>query len=196
MKEAVLSTEVDLGSLSDDRLMEAIARGNSGALGILYDRYGRLVFSLAVNIINDDAVAEEVTQEVFFQVWNKAATYHQEQSKVSTWLTSVARHKAIDIFRQRNVRPEGHQIGWEDEDMPDVPDDLVIEVSVEQNIDQQRVRRAIATLPAEQREALGLAFFKGYSHQEIANETGEPLGTIKTRVKLAMQKIRQALLID
>jgi RNA polymerase sigma-70 factor, ECF subfamily len=195
----IRSTITDPVRLEDDMLLKAVASGQSAALGTLYDRYSRLVFSLAFHIVNDEAVAEEVTQEVFLQVWNKAGSYQTDLGKFSTWLTSVARHRAIDCLRRRNVRPEGNRAVWdENEDSensiePQWVDPTNIESQVELTLQSRVVRQAIAQLPNEQQVALALAYFQGLSHQEIAEKTGEPLGTIKTRIRLAMQKLRQVL---
>jgi RNA polymerase sigma-70 factor, ECF subfamily len=188
------SSETD--RMEDQYLLKAIAMGEATALGKLYDRYGRLVYSLAFQIVYDQAIAEDITQEVFLQVWNKASSYQIELGKVSTWLTSVARHRAIDSLRHSRVRPESHQVIWDDSDDADGPewvDPQNIETQVEKTIQNSVVRAAIAQLPKEQRQALALAYFQGLSHQEIAEITGEPLGTIKTRIRLAMQKLREAL---
>ena len=179
--------------LDDAGLMRAMAAGHTGALGALYDRYGRLAYSLAVNMVYDEALAEEITQDVFVQAWNAAGAYRAEMGKVSTWLTSITRYRAIDRLRRQRVRPEGHALGWEEGEMPDLPDGIQVEAAVESGQMQQRVRQAVAQLPREQREALALAFFQGYTHQEIAERLGEPLGTVKTRIRTAMQKLRRLL---
>ena len=181
---------------ADEALLQAIARKQSSALGLLYDRYGKLVFSLAFHIVYDEAVAEEVTQEVFLQVWNKAESYQAGLGKVSTWLTSVARHRAIDILRRRHIRPEGHRVDWEEGEEGEDPqfiDPINVETQVELALQSKSIRQAISHLPQDQQHALALAYFQGLSHQEIAEMTGEPLGTIKTRIRLAMQKLREAL---
>ncbi len=183
----------DWESQDDAGLMRAMAAGQTGALGALYDRYGRLAYSLAINIVNDEALAEEITQDVFVQAWNAAGAYRAEMGKVSTWLTSITRYRAIDRLRRRRVRPEGHALGWEEGEMPDLPDGMHVEAAVESGQMQLRVRQAVAQLPPEQREALGMAFFQGYTHQEIAERLGEPLGTVKTRIRTAMQKLRRLL---
>ncbi len=177
----------------DESLIRLITEGQSAALGVLYDRYGRLVFSLAFQVTSDAAVAEEITQEVFLQIWNKATTYQSSQGKVTTWITSVARHRAIDSLRRRGARPEGHQIDFEDSEEPDLVDPVAVEEQVEFSQRSKAVRRAIARLPPDQKKALALAFFKGLTHQEIAEQTGEPLGTVKTRIRLAMIKLKQIL---
>src|SRR5512140_1083921 len=115
----------DPAGLDDESLLRLIAAGEqSAALGALYDRYGRLAFSLAVAIVGDSAQAEEITQEVFLQIWNKAATYQPQQGKVSTWLASITRHRAIDQLRRQSARPEGHQADLEDGLPDDLPEDF------------------------------------------------------------------------
>jgi len=178
--------------VNDEDLIHAIVEGKSSALGELYDRYGRLVYSLAYQVVGDSATAEEITQEVFLQVWNKAGTYQVLQGKVVTWLTSVARHKAIDSLRRKGARPEGHQIGFETEEL-DLVDPVGVEDQVEHSQQNLAIRRAIAHLPPDQQRALSLAYFKGMTHQEVADLIGEPLGTVKTRIRLAMLKLRQLL---
>jgi len=186
-----LNTGLDLQD--DESLMRLIIERQSAALGVLYDRYGRRVFSLAFQVTSDGAVAGEITQEVCLQVWNKAETYQAAQGKVTTWITSVARHRAIDALRRKGARPEGHQVDFEEGDGPELVEPTGVEEQVEFTQRSLTVRRAIAHLPPEQQKALSLAYFKGMTHQEIAELTGEPLGTVKTRIRLAMLKLRQIL---
>jgi RNA polymerase sigma-70 factor (ECF subfamily) len=187
------SPTLDYSVLEDGLLMQAIVQHQSAALSVLYDRYGRLIFSLAYNVVQDDGLAEEITQDVFVQIWNKANTYQPGQGKVMTWLGSIARHRAIDVLRWRRSRLESRLVDWEDDDLSRLPDGSIVEADLEVDQQKQRLRHAVAQLPPEQRSALALAFFKGYTHQQIAELTGEPLGTVKTRIRLAMQKLRQIL---
>lgn len=185
---------MDYSSLDDEALIGLLLQANTEALGILYDRYSRLVFSLALHTVGDPATAEEITQDVFFRIWEKASTYRPEQAKVSTWLTSITRYRSIDILRQRGVRPEQNSVGWEELAVGDAPaNDDDPEGITELNLEQQRVRQAVGSLPPEQQKALALSFFQGLSHSEIAQYLGEPLGTVKTRIRLAMQKLRETL---
>jgi RNA polymerase sigma-70 factor (ECF subfamily) len=179
---------------SDEALLRRIARAEAQALGELYDRYGRLVFSLAVRIVGEDESAEEITQDVFVQVWRKASTYRPELGRPLTWLVSIARHRAIDALRRRKARPpvqleeldpEAQPLKAADEQTPPLRAEL------EQARDQ--VQRALASLPEEQRSALLLAYFEGLSHSELAERLEEPLGTVKTRLRLGLQKLRQLL---
>jgi RNA polymerase sigma-70 factor (ECF subfamily) len=184
---------VNLTSWDDEQLIIGIASAQTEALAAIYDRYGRLVFSLALRILDDESTAEEVTQDVFTQLWSRAAQYHSSQGKVITWLASMARNRSIDVLRRRSVRPEGHQIGWADGTSPDLTDPVEVEEQVETDQDRRRVLLAIHGLPEEQRKVLALAYYQGFSHQQIADALQEPLGTVKTRLRLAMQKLRQAL---
>jgi RNA polymerase sigma-70 factor (ECF subfamily) len=177
--------------------MVRIAAAQTEALGQLYDLYGRLVFSLAVQILGDETVAEEVTQDVFVQVWNKAKTYDPVQGKVVTWLARIARNRAIDTLRRQSARPEGHRTEFAEDTLEELPDpDEQLEQEVELQQQKTRLRRAVAGLPRDQQAVLELAFFLEMSHQEIANRLNEPLGTVKTRIRLAMLKLRQLLVED
>jgi RNA polymerase sigma-70 factor (ECF subfamily) len=183
---------IDLSTVTDESLLQAIVNGQSAALGSLYDRYGRLVFSLAVSIINNAEEAEEITQEVFLLIWEKSASYQADQGKVAAWLTGITRHRAIDVLRRRNARPEGHRMDWmQSVEEPDLPDGSEpVESLVEGQQEGLKIRQAVAALPPEQQRVLELAYFRGLTQEEIAIQTGEPLGTVKTRIRLAMQKLR------
>ena len=184
---------MDYKKLDDQSLIRLIARSQESALSELYDRYSRLVYSLALNAVGDPAIAEEITQEVFIRVWDHAGTYRVEKSKVVTWIASITRYRSIDVIRRRKVRPEGQSVSWDIESFAVETGSMNVEESVEVSQRRQRVRQAISMLPDEQRQALAYAYFQGYTHREIAEILGEPLGTVKTRIRLAMQKLRQLL---
>jgi len=188
-----VSDKMDYLTLDDEMLIRLIERAHADALSALYDRYSRLVFSLALNLLGDYATAEEVTLDVFTRVWERAETYRPGQAKVSTWLTSITRHRSIDVLRRQGARPERHSVAWAEVSPDATPGVNGPEEATELAMQQQRVRAAIAQLPADQKQALALAYFKGYTHREIAERLGEPLGTVKTRIRLAMQKLRQTL---
>ncbi|MHB1296087.1 MAG: RNA polymerase sigma factor [Anaerolineae bacterium] len=177
----------------DEVLIQLVAQGKTDALAELYDRYGRLVFSLAIDSVGDAATAEEITQDVFTSVWEKAHTYRSDQARVRTWLTSIARHRAIDALRRKGVRPEGHSVAWTAMAPSAVPSTGSPEETLELSEQRQRVRADIARLPEEQRLVLSMAFYQGYTHRQIAETLGHPLGTVKTRIRLAMQKLRDSL---
>jgi RNA polymerase sigma-70 factor, ECF subfamily len=198
---------LDLSTLDDEALLAVIAEAYgkrssdptlNGAVAALYDRYGRLVYTIAMHTTGDVQTAEEVTQDVFVRVCKNAHTYRSDKAKVSSWLVSITRHRAIDELRRRATRPENVQLEWLDEGDNESVAGLSAqegpEKMVETAIQQQNIRLLLTTLPHEQRIVLNLAFFKGLSHSQIAQLLDEPLGTIKSRVRLAMQKLRERMI--
>lgn len=186
---------MDYSKFDDDILLHLISRSHEAALSELYERYSRLIYSLALNSTGQPYLAEEVVQDVFIRVWERAGTYRTDQAKVVTWMASITRHLAIDLFRRQKVRPEGYQMPWDD---AVVNGQKRIEAgSVEEMIEfsdrKQQVHAAMAELPDEQKIALAYAYFQGFSHREIAEALGEPIGTIKTRIRLGMLKLRSKL---
>jgi RNA polymerase sigma-70 factor (ECF subfamily) len=181
--------------LDDQTLIELIIQEDEAALGELYDRYHRLVFSIALNTAGRREDAEEITLDIFTRVWQKAHTYRSERAKVTTWLTRMTRNRAIDVLRREEVRPMKHSVSWADVSPEPAADSDRPEAAAGRAMQKERVREAIATLPDAQQEVLALAYFKGYSHSEIARELDIPLGTAKARLRSAMQKLR-ALLDD
>lgn len=181
---------MDFSKITDEDLLRLILHRQEAALSELYDRYGRLAYSLALNVLGDPASAEEVTQDVFLRIWERAETFQAGQGKLVTWLARIARNRAIDQLRRRKVRPEGNSLGWDELTGAEPTDGQSVEQVVELNQQSLRLRRAIAQLPDEQKEVLTLAYFQGLSHQEMADALGQPLGTVKTRVRLAMQKLK------
>jgi RNA polymerase sigma-70 factor (ECF subfamily) len=184
---------MDYSKLDDEVLIRLIVAENADSLNELYDRYNRLTFSLALNIVGDPGTAEEITLDVFTLIWEKADTYRPERARVSTWLTTITRNRSIDILRKRGSRPEQINV-----DLFKIPSNqMPLDDSLEENAQavmlRERVREAISQLPADQREALQLAYFKGYTHRQIAEVLDQPLGTIKTRIRLAMGKLRKML---
>ncbi|MCB0191576.1 MAG: sigma-70 family RNA polymerase sigma factor [Anaerolineae bacterium] len=184
---------MNYAQLNDEALILLITHAQPQALHELYQRYHRLVFSLALNLVGDRATAEEITIDVFLKVWDKVNTYQPNRAKVSSWLTSIARYRAIDVLRQQRTRLNGHHVGWNDHllHLPAIRHNP--EEAADITLRREQIRHAVAQLPPEQQQALGLAFFGGYTHREIADELDTPLGTIKTRIRLALQKLRELL---
>jgi len=175
----------------DVDLITMISQGDSTALDQLYERYHRLIFSIAINSIGDHALAEEITLDIFTRVWQKANQYRPEKAQVSTWLVSMTRNRCIDMLRRQRARREHQRVDWAE--VQSVPGKANPEASAALRMQKQRVREAVHQLPSDQREALALAFFKGYTHREVAEQLELPLGTVKTRIRLAMKKLRDAL---
>lgn len=179
--------------LDDNALIRRIKQKDETALSLLYDRYNRLVYSVVWQTIGNTSLAEEITLDVFWRVWDKAEQYDSERAQVNTWLTSIARYRAIDQLRRESSRPEKQAIQWAK--VVREPDPFAInpENSTQLTLQKEQVQTAVQQLPNDQQEVIGLAFFKGYSHREIADLLNEPLGTIKWRIRTGMKKLRGLL---
>lgn len=177
----------------DLELIQLMRRADMQAFDAFYDRYVNLVYSIAFSILGDSPLAEDVTQDVFLQIWKNLDTYDPAKAKVSTWMSRIARNRAIDVLRkQKHVQ---RRVSWGNVLEQQAGESLTPEDRVNQRLTKERVRQALAQLPDEQQEVLALAYFQDMSQQQIADMLGNPLGTIKTRVRLGMQKLR-GLLID
>jgi RNA polymerase sigma-70 factor (ECF subfamily) len=183
---------MDFASFEDETLIRFIAKKQVEALSELYDRYGRLVYSLALYMVSNEGTAEEITQDTFMRVWDKAKTYQPNRARVKTWVVSIARYRAIDELRRREVRPEATSLALEDLPL-EIAGEYRVEEDVRDRLKRQRTRAAISELPPEQKQVIALAYFQGFSQSEIAKILNIPLGTVKTRIRLAMVKIRTNL---
>jgi RNA polymerase sigma-70 factor, ECF subfamily len=178
-------------SASDLELAAALAHGREEALAQLYDRYGGLVYSVALRILGDPARAEDAVQESFFNVWNNAGRFDANRGSLRAWLVTTARNRSIDYMRGRAGRERREQ-GLEVEPASaDTTSDPWREMS--RSMERTAVREAVASLPPEQRKAIELAYFEGYTCREIAELTQAPLGTVKGRLRLALEKMASYL---
>jgi len=176
----------------DDRaLIAAIARRQSEALDQLYERYQAVVYHLALKILNNRESAEEVMYEVFWQVWREAERYDAQRGSVGAWLATVARSRAIDALRARKGNPASEDDIAQRPVATDPTEDPEEQTSLAQRA--ALVRLALDSLPVDQRRALELSFFSDLSHLEIAEQLQEPLGTVKTRIRTAMLRLRERL---
>lgn len=177
----------------DEYLVQRIVERDADAFARLYDRHADLVYSVALRVLADPSLAQDTAQDVFLRLWRTPAAYDPARGRFVSWLVSVARNRAVDEVRmrgRRRVREIGEDVGVED------PPDARAEdpqLAVQVQADRIAVRRALAQLPEDQRLALELAYFSGLTQQEIAERLQQPLGTIKTRTRLAMRKLRVAL---
>ncbi len=176
----------------DSDLIQAIARQEADALMHLYDRYNRLCFAVAYRIVNDASLAEEVVQDAYLQVWNRASTFDFERgSNVRGWLLTIVHHRSIDFRRRYHDRQVG-QVTLDDvEHLLSVPD---VWRDVSATLTREEMRAAVDTLPQDQKRAIELAYFEGLTHGEIAERESTPLGTIKGRIRLGLRKLHTELL--
>jgi RNA polymerase sigma-70 factor (ECF subfamily) len=180
--------------------MLRVSQGDERALGELYDRYAGTVHSLAMSILRDADEAEEATADAFVQIWTNAASWDASRGSVGAWITTIARTRALDRLRSRKRRERAVERATEGDEQgtavplsdPGVaPDRAAERVELSGN-----VAKHMAELPHLQRHAIELAFFRGFSHSEIADELGEPLGTVKTRIRAGMEKLRTSMAAD
>lgn len=173
------------GSEEDASLLSAIQSGNQDAMAAFFDRYSKMVYSVALRVLNDSGEAEDVMQEIFIQIWQNPAKFSAERGSMGGWLVVVARNRAIDKLRRRKPSDPVEMFA--------LPSSVNLDRESERELLLEQIRTAMEKLPIEQRRSVELAFFDGLSHSEIADRTGEPLGTVKTRIRLALIAIRKEL---
>ena len=181
----------------DEQLIGRLATGDTTALDPLYDRYAGLVFALVLRILGDRQAAEDLLQEVFVRAWQRAGTYQQTRGRVTTWLLGIAHNLAIDEVRRRRRRPQGlaeREADDADEPLLSLPaTDPDVADQAWERLRRARISAALGQLPPAQRAIIELAYFEGYTQSEIAVRLGEPLGTVKTRTRLGLRKLRDML---
>lgn len=169
----------------DIELMAGVRAGHEGSLAQLYDRYSGIVYSVALRVLADTAAAEDVLQEVFLQLWRNPEVFDGRRGSMGAWLAVIARNRAIDAVRKRRPEVELEEVV--------VPLECSLEDDAERKRLMERVRGVLGAMPALQRAALEMAFFQGLTHTEIAEKTGEPLGTIKTRIRSGLMALRKCV---
>jgi RNA polymerase sigma-70 factor (ECF subfamily) len=180
-----LSSAESKGVWADAALLSVIRSGDASAMAMLYDRYSSIVYAVALRVLRDTAAAEDVLQEVFMQLWRSPGRFDSSRGSLGPWLAVIARNRAIDVLRKRH--PE-----------TDI-EDVVLSVASDMAGDAERsramkkVRSALGAMPSAQRSVLEMAYFEGLTHTEIAAKTGEPLGTIKTRIRAGLLALRKSL---
>lgn len=178
----------------DETLIERIAGGDSVALSLLYDRYARLVFGMALRVLANREAAEDIVQETFWRVWRRSSTFRTSRGQVAAWITGIAHNLAIDELRRQRSRPNPV---YDAEDRPvlrELEDTRSDVVGAALDGERRRlISEALARIPEEQRAVIELAYFAGLSQSEIAEQLQNPIGTVKTRARLALQKLRDIL---
>jgi len=176
-----------LASAGDTDLLERIRARDAKAFALLYDRHSRAAYALAWRILGDPTGVEDVVQEAFLEVWRGSDAYHQDHGQVRTWLLAIVHHRAIDYVRRRSYREDRQQTL---EDVGVTTDSADTWEQARQSVEGQQVREALARLPRDQQDSILLAYFDGYTHAEIARTLGIPLGTVKGRLRIGLQKMR------
>jgi RNA polymerase sigma-70 factor (ECF subfamily) len=179
-------------SLRDEELLAYIVQRQEAALGALYDRYVRLVYTVALRITGDRQTAEEVVQDVFQSVWQTAAGFQPTAGAFSSWLLGITRHRAIDVTRSKREQARGREQTL-DNIFSAHAEDAQPEREVSQLVLREAVREALQELPDNQRQPIELAYYAGMTRVEIATRLGEPIGTVKTRLRLGLHKLRDLL---
>ena len=187
--------ETEPQRLNDELLITQVAQGNSDALEALYDRYSSMVLGICLKVVGDRTLAEDILQETFWRVWKSAKNYRSERGMFTSWLFRIARNLAIDAYRRRNVRPQAVETQeGSDPILEEVPDpDMDVAEQAQAILQNRQIRKALATLSQVQRQVIEMAYFYGMTRQEIAEATGEALGTIHTRARLGLEKLRAEL---
>lgn len=176
------------GERQDHVLVEAVAAHDLSALSALYDRYGRVAYTLAYRILGEPEAAEDVVQDAFLAAWRGAATFRRERGNARSWLLSIVHHRAVDLLRRRTAfRPAPLESAGDSAADADTAEEA------ERNVQRGSVRAALGTLPEAQRRTIELAYFGGYTQSELSELMGVPLGTVKGRMRIGLQKMRRLL---
>lgn len=192
MNDAPVDEARNYSDMSDEILLAKIAESDRQALEALYDRYGRRVFALAARMLNDPQSSEEVTQDVFMSVWRRVTSYKPGRGKFTTWLFSIAHNRTIDELRKR--MRDRNRDNQNIDDHIDIKEETALpadQIVAQSEFDM--VKHAMKALPEEQRRVVELSYFGGFTQVEISEMTGQPLGTVKTRMRLALKKLRASL---
>ena len=171
---------------SDESLLEKVRMQDHAAMTMLFNRYAGMVYSVALRVLKDPGSAEDVMQEVFFQVWQSPQAFVSRRGSLGAWLLVVTRNRAVDVLRRRKPSDSVDEVVLAGKEN--------IAIETERRTMMEKVRSALNRLPPEQQQSIEMAFFQGLSHSEIAEQTGEPLGTVKTRIRSALISVRRALL--
>jgi RNA polymerase sigma-70 factor (ECF subfamily) len=178
----------DLAHLSDEAVVALVARSDEVALAELYDRFGKIAWSLALRILRDEALAEDAVQEAFLAAWRTAPRFMPERASARTWLLTLVHRRAVDVVR-REERRRGEPL----EAAPEAVGEAGADTSALLRLERERVQRALKRLPDREREAIELAYYGGFSQAELAERLGQPLGTIKSRMFTGLARLRELL---
>jgi RNA polymerase sigma-70 factor (ECF subfamily) len=190
--QASLQT-TDLQRLADEEVMDLLGDGNPDAFEVIYDRHSRAAFSLAYRIAGDRNVAEDITQEAFLSMWRSHVRFDRERGSVRTWVLGIVHHRAIDALRRNSVHDRRRSSAEGIEERHEAPERERTDVEVARRDQAREVHEVLGTLPGEQLEVVRLAYFGGFTHTQIAEMLDMPIGTVKGRMRLGLEKLRRQL---
>jgi RNA polymerase sigma-70 factor (ECF subfamily) len=181
----------DIRDLADEEVMQLVQSGNPRAFELLYDRHGGAAFSLAYRMVGNRVMAEDIIQEAFLSIWRSRQRYDQARGSVRTWVLGIVHNRAIDGLRRSFVHDRRRETMEGVEERHEAPERTDVEAARRE--EARSIRSALETLPDEQRRTIELAYFGGFSHSQIAELLGEPVGTVKGRMRLGLDKMRRQL---
>ena len=181
----------DIRNLADEEVMQLVQDGNPRAFELVYDRHGGAAFSLAYRMVGNRVTAEDITQEAFLSIWRSRLRYDQARGSVRTWVLGIVHNRAIDALRRNVVHDRRRETMEGIEERHEAKERTDVEVARRE--EARNIRTALDTLPDDQRRTIELAYFGGYSHSQIADLLNEPIGTIKGRMRLGLEKMRRQL---
>ncbi len=181
----------ELHRFADEELMHLVEEGSATAFEIVYDRHGAAAYSLAYRMVGNRVTAEDVSQEAFLSIWRSRLRYRSDRGSVRTWVLGIVHHRAIDALRRNLVHERRRATAEGLEERLEAPE--LTDVEVARRDEARQVRSAIGTLPSEQSRVVELAYFGGFTHSQIAEMLGTPIGTVKGRMRLGLEKLRREL---
>jgi RNA polymerase sigma-70 factor (ECF subfamily) len=183
----------DIGSLADEEVMHLVQDGNPRAFELLYDRHGGAAFSLAYRMVGNRVIAEDISQEAFLSIWRSRQRYQADRGSVRTWVLGIVHHRAIDALRRNLVHERRRASAEGIEERHEAPERERTDVEAARREEARHVREALGELPDEQCRVIELAYFGGFSHSQISEMLETPIGTIKGRMRLGLDKLRKGL---
>jgi RNA polymerase sigma-70 factor, ECF subfamily len=186
-----MSRVEDIRSLADEDVMQLVQGGDPRAFEILYDRHGGAAFSMAYRVVGDRLAAEDISQEAFLSIWRSRLRYRPERGSVRTWVLGIVHHRAVDSLRRNLIHERRRSRSAEEAEEQEAPE--LTEVEAARREEARMVRRALDSLPDDQCRVIELAYFGGFTHSQIADALGMPIGTVKGRMRLGLDKLRREL---
>jgi RNA polymerase sigma-70 factor, ECF subfamily len=181
----------DIRGLADEDVMQLVQGGDPRAFEVLYDRHGGAAFSMAYRVVGDRLAAEDISQEAFLSIWRSRLRYRPERGSVRTWVLGIVHHRAVDSLRRNLIHERRRSRSAEEAEEQEAPE--LTEVEAARREEARTVRRALDSLPDDQCRVIELAYFGGFTHSQIADALGMPIGTVKGRMRLGLDKLRREL---